>query len=190
MPPQPDVRPAPLGDRTAAAILDAAVRVWSERGGLANLTDVAAAAGVSRATLYRYYPNRDALLKALAAHALADSASRVVAAGLDRAPVEVAIERIVRGFASVADHYTVLAAEQVELDLDEKERLIEAPIRAVFERGVETGVLRQDIPLDVLRELFGGVLLAAAKLAARPDIGIEEASAAATSVFLAGARRH
>src|ERR1700729_83671 len=137
MPPQPDVRPAPLVDRTAEAILDAAVRVWSERGGLANLTDVAAAAGVSRATLYRYYPNRDALLKALAAHALADSASRVVA-GLDRAPGEVAIERIVRGFASVADHYTVLAAEQVELDLDEKERLIEAPIRAVFERGVET----------------------------------------------------
>jgi AcrR family transcriptional regulator len=183
MPPQPDVKPAPLVDRTAAAILDAAVRVWSERGGVANLTDVAAAAGVSRATLYRYYPNREALLKALAA-----GASRVVAAGLDRAPVEVAIERIVRGFASVADRYAVIEAEHVELDLDEKERLIEAPIRAVFERGVETGVLRQDIPLDVLRELFGGVLLAAVKLAARPEIGIEEASAAATSVFLAGAR--
>jgi TetR/AcrR family transcriptional regulator, mexCD-oprJ operon repressor len=97
-----------------------AVRVWSERGGLANLTDVAAAAGVSRATLYRYSPNREALLEALADHALADSASRVVAAGLDRAPVDVAIEPIVRGFASVADHYAVLTAERVELDLDEK----------------------------------------------------------------------
>ena len=70
MPATSDLKTAPRFDRTAAAILDAAAHVFSEQGTAANLADVAAAAGVSRATLYRYYPNREALLKALGAHAL------------------------------------------------------------------------------------------------------------------------
>src|SRR5271154_7070494 len=83
-------------DRTATAILDAAAQVLSEHGSRANMADVAAAAGVSRATLYRYYPHREALLDALATEALADAATRLADAGLERAPVEEAIERIVR----------------------------------------------------------------------------------------------
>ena len=62
MPATPAARGVPRYDRTAAAILDAAAHVLSEHGSGANLADVAAAAGVSRATLYRYYPDRDALL--------------------------------------------------------------------------------------------------------------------------------
>src|ERR1700674_5999694 len=83
-------------DRTAAAILDAAAHVFSEQGTVANLADVAAAAGVSRATLYRYYPNREALLRALGAHALNELANRLNDAGSERDPVEEAIERLPR----------------------------------------------------------------------------------------------
>jgi AcrR family transcriptional regulator len=59
MPATFDLKAAPRFDRTGAAILDAAARVFSEQGTAANLADVAAAGGVSRATLYRYYPNRE-----------------------------------------------------------------------------------------------------------------------------------
>ena len=44
--------------------------MFSEEGAGANLATVASAAGVSRATLYRYYPNREALLEALVVYAL------------------------------------------------------------------------------------------------------------------------
>jgi AcrR family transcriptional regulator len=108
----------PRYDRTAAAILDAAARVLSEHGS-SNMADVAAAAGVSRATLYRYYPHREALLDALAAQALADAAARVAAAGLERAPVEEAIERMVRALIAVGDRYAVLVREQVKVDPSE-----------------------------------------------------------------------
>src|SRR5438445_6495851 len=113
----------PRHDRTAAAILDAAAHALSEHG-RSTLAAGAAAAGVSRATLYRYYPDREALLDALASHALADAAARLADAGLERAPVDEAIERIVRALTAVGDRYAVLARAQVEGDPGEIERLI------------------------------------------------------------------
>src|SRR6266516_6450026 len=178
----------PRYDRTDAAILDAAAQVLSENGRSSSMADVAAAAGVSRATLYRYYPDREALLDALASHALADAAARLADAGLERAPVDEAIERIVRALTAVGDRYGVLVRQQVEADPDEIERLVAAPMRAVFARGIENGLLRQDLPAEVLLELVGGALVAALKLTERGRLGLEEASAAAASVFLDGAR--
>jgi AcrR family transcriptional regulator len=188
MPDTADLKTTPRFDRTAVAILDAAASVFSEQGTAANLADVAAAAGVSRATLYRYYPNRDALLRALGAHALNELAGRLNDAGLERATVTEAIERLARALVAVGDRYSVLASEQCPPDEAASERLVVAPMRAVFERGIATGVLRQDLPADVLRTLFSGTILAGMKLTQRQQLGPEEASAAAAAVFLDGAR--
>jgi AcrR family transcriptional regulator len=179
---------APRHDRTATAILDAAAHLFSEEGRNANMADVAAAAGISRATLYRYYPHKEALLEALAAYALADAARRLADAGLERAPVEEAIERIVRAIVAIGDHYAVLVREQVKFDPAEAERLLGAPMRAVFARGVESGLFRQDIAADILLEIFGGALMTAVKLTQHGQLGLEEASAATAAVFLQGAR--
>jgi len=188
MPAPSDLKTAPRFDRTATAILDAAAHVFSEQGTAANLADIAAAAGVSRATLYRYYPNREALLKALGAHALTELASRLDDAGLERATVKEAIERLARANVAVGERYAVLASEQCMPDRADAERLVGAPMRAVFERGIASGQLRQDLPADVLLELFAGTIMAAIKLTQRQQLGVEEASAAAASVFLDGAR--
>jgi AcrR family transcriptional regulator len=188
MPVTPAAPRLPRFDRTAAAILAAAAHVFAEQGGSSNMADVAAAAGVSRATLYRYYPHREALLDALAAQALVDAAARLADAGLERAPVGEAVERIVRAIVAIGDRYAVLVQERVKFDPAEAERLLGAPMRAVFARGIESGVLRQDLPIDILLELFGGVLMSAVKLTQRGTLGLEEASAAAAAVFLDGAR--
>jgi AcrR family transcriptional regulator len=66
--PEPAAEPVPLPprqalqERVAAAILEAAARTFAARGS-ANLADVAAAAGVARATVYR---NRTRLIGELA----------------------------------------------------------------------------------------------------------------------------
>jgi len=186
--PGPAASAALRSDRTAAAILDAAAHVLSEQGNSSSMADVAEAAGISRATLYRYYPHREALLNALAALALADAAARLADAGLDRAPVEEAIERIVRAVVAVGDRYAVLVQEHVKFDAAEAERCLGEPMRAVFERGIESGLFRQDLSVDVLLELFGGALMGAIKLTQRRRLGLEEASAATAAVFLDGAR--
>jgi AcrR family transcriptional regulator len=183
-----DLTNAPRFDRTAVAILDAAAHVFSEEGTGANLASVAAAGGVSRATLYRYFPNRDALLEALVVHALTQASDRLADAGLERASVEEAIHRIVRALVSVGDRYAVVASEQLKCDPEIPERLIGGPILAVLGRGIEEGQIRQDIPADTLAALFGGTIMAAIKMTRVHGVGHEEASAAAATLFLDGAR--
>jgi AcrR family transcriptional regulator len=48
-----------------ARIVSAAQRVFSEAGSAANLDDVARAAGVGPATLYRHFPTKDHLVRAV-----------------------------------------------------------------------------------------------------------------------------
>ncbi len=177
----------PRFDRTSAAILDAAARVFADDGTSANLAAVATTAGVSRATLYRYYKSREALLEALVVDAINEAARRLADAGLERASVEEAIERILRAFVSVGDRYAVLISDLPWYEKADKSQL-QTPVRAVLTRGVETGVLRDDFSVVVLNELLGGAALSAIKLTQRHELGLEEASAAAASLFLDGAR--
>jgi TetR/AcrR family transcriptional regulator, mexCD-oprJ operon repressor len=179
---------SPRYDRTANAILDAAAHLYASQGTAASMGDVARAAGVARATLYRYYQTRESLLKALAARAVADVGARLADARLDSVPVEEAVERIVRAIVTVGDRYAVLLDERIHLDLEEVDPLIAAPIRAVFGRGIETGTLRDDLPLEILLELFGGLLATAFELVAQGRLGLEDAAAATSSLFLQGAR--
>ena len=55
--------------KTPDALLDAAAAVLARNPG-ASIADVAVRAGVSRATLYRYFPSREVLIRALAIEAL------------------------------------------------------------------------------------------------------------------------
>jgi AcrR family transcriptional regulator len=77
-------RPA-LQQRVIDAILEPAAGVNAADGESASMSDVAAAAGAARATLYRYFPNRQALLDDLAALAVDDAEGRLAAARLERA---------------------------------------------------------------------------------------------------------
>jgi AcrR family transcriptional regulator len=178
---------SPRYDRTANAILDAAAHLYATQGAAASMGEVAAAAGVGRATLYRYFQTRKSLLEALAARAIADLGRRLAEAGLERVPVEEAIERVVRAAVALGDRYAVILDERVDVDLEQVDPVVIAPIRALLARGIETGVLRDDIPVEILLELFGGLLAAVFKLAARGRLGLEDAAATAGSLFLDGA---
>lgn len=82
------------------AILDAAQRVFEQYGARrANVEDVARAAGVSRSTLYRAYPNKEALLDAVLMRQLGDFLAELdrVASGLP--PQEAVVECFTRGIA-------------------------------------------------------------------------------------------
>lgn len=58
---------APASDEEAVTrILDAADALLAERGGALRLTDVARSLGVTRQTVYRYFPGSDAMLIASA----------------------------------------------------------------------------------------------------------------------------
>ena len=192
---RPDAAPTPfppaapkqaLQQRVSAAILDAAARILAARAEQASMSDVAAAAGVARATVYRYFPNRQALLDALAELAVADAAARLASARIDEVAPEEGVRRAVRALLEVGDYFLVVARERVRPDPDEFERSIAAPVRRLFERGQATGAIRDDVPTSWLAESLVGLVVSV--LAASPVLGREDTIAAITSIFLDGAR--
>jgi AcrR family transcriptional regulator len=172
-------------DHIAAGILDVAATVLAERGDTASMTDIAKAAGVGRATLYRYFPNRDALVQALVDAALADLASKIADANLDEVPVEEALARLTRAVMTVAARYRVLGAIEKRIAAPER-RPILTELRTLLERGVENGTFRADVSITTLLAAYGGLLRGASALVVHDRQSVEETSAAVTTLFLDG----
>lgn len=80
------------------AILDAAQAVFEQYGARrANVDDIAAAAGISRSTLYRRYANKEELLAAVIARATDEFLDDLDAVASDLPPQEAVVECFARG---------------------------------------------------------------------------------------------
>lgn len=176
-----------LRDRVAAGILDVAAAVLAARGDALSMGEVAEAAGVGRATLYRYFPTREALLAALADTALADLRERIADAQLETVAFGEGIARLARATATGNVRYLALLRDGGKLahpeGLDEHVR---APLRAFFARAAAAGEIRADLPPEVLAQIFVGMLDAALRTALPEQLGVEAAAAAIAGVFLRG----
>jgi len=185
-------RPVGAGDRTRAAILEAAADLIAERGGEVSMNDLAAAAGVGRATLYRYFPARESLVEALFLAALGELRSRLEGASLDVVPFEEGVARAARAFMAVGSRYLVLVREEAhvkELEVCEHEVAeMGERLSALMRRGVEEGKVRPGISVEWLVSAFGSLVHAALEYAPEHGVGPEDAAALVTSQFLAGAR--
>jgi AcrR family transcriptional regulator len=149
--------PKPLrsdAERNRLRILAAAAEVFAERGLDASLDDIAVAAGVGVGTVYRRFPDKDALIDALFEHKIAD----VEALARDA----LALEDPWESFASFMRGVCRLQAEDRGL----KEALLTrdrgrdrvalardriAPLAVqILHRAQEAGVVRPDIgPFDI-----------------------------------------
>ena len=174
-----------LRDRTATAILEAAALVFFEDP-TAAMDEVADAAGVGRATLYRYFPSREALLRALAVHALDDTAARLGEAELAEVPVAEGVARAARALVAVWSTYAFLEHEAKQLAPAEVEERVGTPIRTLLRRGMADGTLRADWSEEEQSQIFGGLLHAAGRLTAQGGVGVERAAAMVSGVFLRG----
>ena len=172
--------------RVSAAILEAAAAVLAERGEQASMADVAAAAGMARATVYRYFPNREALLEALGRLAIEAAGERLQAGRLQEVAVPEAFERAVRALVGVGDSFVVVSRENGRPDAAEFERQVAAPLRALVERGQSLGEIRNDLPASWLMESLIGIVVSGLQM--RPLLGAEDTVAGITSLFLDGAR--
>jgi AcrR family transcriptional regulator len=85
---------------TRSRILDAAARVFEERGYAGTTNQIAEQAGLSVGSLYQYFPNKDSILVELIDRHIDDAAERFVAAG-DRFAAATSLEQRVRVIVEV-----------------------------------------------------------------------------------------
>src|ERR1700744_687934 len=132
----------PLQQRVTAAILDGAAGVFVTFGDQASMNRIAEAAGVARATVYRYFPNRDALLDELIRIALEEVDQRLTSARIDEVAPEEGISRLVRALVEVGDPFVLLARERARANPEQYERMLLVPMRRLFERAQTNGEIR------------------------------------------------
>lgn len=163
-------------------ILEAAAGVLAGSDG-ASMGDVAAVAGISRGTLYRYFPNRESLLRALEAAANEEARVRLAEASLDRVPVDEGLARATRALVAVGEHFIVLLRERRP-----PEPSFTPPLVALLTRGVKSGELRSDVPVPVLVEALLVLVAVCTRWGGAMGMGAEDISSTVLRLFLDGAR--
>ncbi|MCV2488806.1 TetR/AcrR family transcriptional regulator [Geodermatophilus sp. YIM 151500] len=146
-------------------IADAAARLLAARP-TASMAEVAAAAGVSRATLFRRYPSRSALVIELSRRAVEAYTAAVEEARLEEGPAADALARLLGGLTRLAPGYGLLALqpidEAVEADLLALAAETDDRVRRMVHRGQESGDLRVDVPAEWVLSSVTWLVVAAA----------------------------
>ncbi len=175
-------------------ILDAAVQVIVEYGYEgATVAQIAAAAGVGEATLYRRFGDKNSLLR----EALRAEVSRFTTEAVGQTgDVVVDLERAVRAYVALMARSAPLILELLRVlprnpELAAVARLPAGGIREVVtmvERYQSAGVLRGEHPWDATLALLGPVLAAAALERVDPELPTAINPAEWVRAFLEGRR--
>ncbi|MGW4098795.1 TetR/AcrR family transcriptional regulator [Mycobacterium sp. NPDC004974] len=124
-------------DEAIARILAAAGKAIDERGADFSIADVARTLGVTRQTVYRYFPSTDALLVAAAVHAAGDFLDRLAAH--------------IKGMTDPVEAVTESIATSLEwLPEDKHIGLLVAPGRA----NAHTESVTSDVAVDFARAML------------------------------------
>jgi len=160
----------PRSERAEQAILDATLEAIAERGvdGV-GCEDVAARAGVGKATLYRRWPGKEDLLIAAFASLKSplpeprgESAREDLIAMLDVMANDADDPRYARQFALLhgeGERYPRLVKRYKEQVVEPRRELI----RSVLRRGVATGELRADTDIEIAMLTLTGAVMARGK---------------------------
>src|SRR5262245_33963041 len=170
-PPPPGTTPAP--DRAGRApsdwsgrradarrnhdlIMAAALEVFAEKGLNATVPEVAARAGVGKATVYRSYPTKADLVRAVAEHQLRWIDARVAAAAAEPDPY-LALHGFLHDMAERLAHDLVLLIEVLpRADPRTEESASTRTLARIVEAAREQGSLRPDATAMDVRVLLGG----------------------------------
>ena len=150
---------------SADSVVEAAARLLARRPA-ASMTEVAAAAGVSRATLFRRFPSRSVLVEELSRRAVHAYTAAVAAARPEEGPPPEALRRLLAELARLAPGYGLLAlqpiGELVEGELLELAAAADQRVRRLVHRGQEAGDFRVDVPAEWVLSSVTWLVVAAA----------------------------
>ncbi|SQD98824.1 MULTISPECIES: TetR/AcrR family transcriptional regulator [unclassified Parafrankia] len=142
--------------RNHEQIIAAAIAVFAEKGLNATVPEVAARAGVGKATVYRSYPTKADLIRAVAEHQVRWVEARLAAAAEESDPYAA-----LRGFLydvseRLADDQVLLAEVLPKKDSRTAEAPVSRVLAGIVDAAREQGTLRSDVTALDVRILVGG----------------------------------
>lgn len=170
--------------RAAAALLT--------RKSTATMDEVARAAGISRATLNRHFPGRDALIRSLEALGIAECEAALAAAHLDEGAAAGAVRRLVREIEPSAGLLAFLYTENQLFEGDGMNQgweRIDTRLTALFRRGQEDGEFRLDLSPAWLTEALYGLLASGAWAVSEGRVARNDITYMIVELLLGGAAR-
>jgi len=185
---EPEVKRRADAERNLARIIESATTLLAVNPG-ASMAEIAEASGLVRATLYRHFPTRDDLIRAMYAEALDDALKAILSVDPEQGKATDAIARVVDALLVVGDRYRILSEQRRGYpELREKEQSVGAPLIALVERGQRGGELRDDMPLRWIVAALGSLVNEALRAVGRKDIDRAEAGTLVTRTFLESMR--
>jgi TetR/AcrR family transcriptional regulator, mexCD-oprJ operon repressor len=133
-----------VGDRNHEAILEAAVGVLAAQPE-AGVAEIAAAAGVGRATVYRHFATREELIDALRLHAGEEARQRFADARVDEGDPIDALERLVVAMLALGDRYRVIFPQDQQARPRRSEVLLK-PLTRLIARAQAEGAIDPEVP--------------------------------------------
>lgn len=171
------------------AVLESATRLLAVNP-RASMGEIAAAAGISRATLHRLFPSRDALLEAIGLLAIDRISAAFASARLDEGSVPEALQRLVAAVIPAVHQFAFLISE---MQFEENEALtagdaaLQDETERLMRRGQTEGSIRVDLPAPWLAYALSGLLLGAEEAERRGAIAPRETARLVLESFLSGA---
>lgn len=185
---EPEIKRRADAERNLARIIESATALLAVNP-TASMSEIAEASGLVRATLYRHFPTRDDLIRAMYAAALDDALKAILSVDPEQGKATDAIARMVDALLVVGDRYRILSEERRGYpELRDKEESVGAPMIALVERGQRSGELRDDMPLRWMVAALGSLVNEALRAVGREDIDRAEAGALVTQTFLESMR--
>jgi AcrR family transcriptional regulator len=133
----------------------------------AGMTEIAAACGVSRATLFRRYPARDELIATLRNHAHSLLAEAVAGAEPDSGRAAEAIARLCDELLRVGEQFAFLEQNPNLPGRHDGITHIAAPVEALIARGQLSGEFDAELPPRWCTEMIVSILPLATREAKR-----------------------
>ncbi len=182
-----DERRGRVGAHVQDTILAAAADLICERRVVPTMAEVAEAAGIGRATVYRYFPSRERLLQGLLVAAEQDAVRRLRDAHLSAVPFPEALARATRALVAVGARILVVIREGGVPHADGKDEL-KAVMRRLLARGRREGYLRADVPQRWTERVYGRMLQAGLEHVHDTGAGVEDTASLVVDQFLRGSQ--
>ncbi|GAA1502448.1 TetR/AcrR family transcriptional regulator [Nocardioides humi] len=180
---------------TRDTVLVAAQRLLTTQP-TASMAEIAAAAGVGRATVHRHFANREELLHEIGARSLDRWAESLVAAGVaeaaasaDPARIRAGLDDVLARFVADLEDFGVALTDPTVVNspaLQERCQALFAEEVALYAAAQAAGVLRADVPARWLGHSVYGLLVAVRDALLAGDIARRDAEALVRSTFLDG----